>query len=82
MVNKKIKKRDQNKDCYNILQMLLIFIMNKNVPLHPNSSYSQICISKRQKSDIINIIRQPKPVSLFETISLIRTHFLGHTAQS
>ncbi len=29
-----------------------------------NSSYYQMCISKRQKSDIIiNIIRQPKPVS-------------------
>ncbi len=47
------------------LQMLLILKMNKNVPLHPNSSYYQMCISKRQKSDdiIINIIRQPKPVS-------------------
>ncbi len=40
-----------------------------------------MCISKRQKSDIIiiiiiiniNIIRQPEPVSWFETISLIRT---------
>ncbi len=39
------------------LQMLLILIMNTNVPLHPNY---QMCISKRQKSDIIiNIIRQP-----------------------
>ncbi len=67
-----IKKLDQNK--YNhiklrllqFLQMLLILKMNKNVPLHPNSSYYQMCISKRQKSDIIiiiNIIRQPKPVS-------------------
>ncbi len=38
------------------------------------SSYYQMCISKRQKSDIIiNIIRQPEPVSWFETISLIRT---------
>ncbi len=57
------------------VQMLLILIMNKNVPLHPNSSYDQKCISKRQKSDIIiiNIMRQPKPVSWFETISLIRT---------
>ncbi len=28
------------------------------------SSYYQMCISKRQKSDIIiNIIRQPEPVS-------------------
>ncbi len=66
-----IKKLDQNK--YNhiklrllqFLQMLLILKMNKNVPLHPNSSDYQMCISKRQKSDIIiiNIIRQPKPVS-------------------
>ncbi len=47
------------------LQMLLILKMNKNVPLHPNSSYYQMCIFKRQKSDIIiiNIIRKPKPVS-------------------
>ncbi len=66
-----IKKLDQNK--YNhiklrllqFLQMLLILKINKNLPLHPNSSYYQMCISKRQKSDIIiiNIIRQPKPVS-------------------
>ncbi len=42
--------------------MLLILIMNKNVTVHPNSSYDQMCISKRQKSDIIiiNIMRQPK----------------------
>ncbi len=47
------------------VQMLLILIMNKNVTLHPNSSYGQMCISKRQKSDIIiiHIMRQPKPVS-------------------
>ncbi len=47
------------------LQMLLILIMNKKLPLHPNSSYDQMCISERQKSDIIimNIMRQPKPVS-------------------
>ncbi len=45
--------------------------MNKNVPLHPNSSYDQMCISKIQKSDIIiNITRQPKLISWFETISL------------
>ncbi len=32
--------------------------------LHPNSSYDQMCISKRQKSVIIiHIMRQPKPVS-------------------
>ncbi len=50
--------------------MLLILIMNKNVTLHPNSSYYQMCISKRQKSDIIiYIMRKPKPVSCFETIS-------------
>ncbi len=59
----------------NFLQLLLIFIMNKNLPLHPNSSYYQMCISKKQKSYIIfiNIMRQPKHVSWFETISLIRT---------
>ncbi len=46
------------------VQMLLILIMNKNVTLHPNSSYDQMCISKRQKSDIIiHIMRKPKPVS-------------------
>ncbi len=49
--------------------MLLILIMNKNVPLHPNSSYYQMYISIIQKSYIIiiNIImRQTKPVSWFE----------------
>ncbi len=45
------------------VQMLLILIMNKNVPLHPNSSYDQMCISKRQNIIIIHIMRQPKPVS-------------------
>ncbi len=32
---------------------------------YPNSSYDQMCISKRQKSDIIiiHIMRQSKPVS-------------------
>ncbi len=35
--------------------MLLILIMNKNVTVHHNSSYDQMCISKRQKSDIIII---------------------------
>ncbi len=47
------------------VKMLLILIMNKNVTPHPNSSYDQMCISKRQKSDniIIHIMRQPKPVS-------------------
>ncbi len=43
------------------VKMLLILIMNKML-LHPNSSYDQMCISKRQKSDIM---RQPKPVSWF-----------------
>ncbi len=59
------------------LQMLLILIMNKNVPLHPNSSYYQMYISIIQKSDIIiiNIMRQPKPVSWFE-ISLRADIFL------
>ncbi len=49
------------------VKMLLILIMNKNVTVHPNSSYDQMCISKRQKSDIIiiHIMRQPKPVSGF-----------------
>ncbi len=31
------------------VKMLLILIMNKNVTLHPISSYDQMCISKRQK---------------------------------
>ncbi len=35
------------------VQMLLILIMNKNLTLHPNSSYDQMCISKRQKSYIL-----------------------------
>ncbi len=46
---------------------------DKNVPLHPNSSYYQMylynsIISIIQKSDIIiiNIMRQPNPVSWFE----------------
>ncbi len=54
------------------LQILPISIMNINLHLHPNSSYYQMCISKRQKCFIINIIRQDKPVSWFETI-LLRT---------
>ncbi len=33
------------------VKMLLILIMNKHV--HPNSSYDQMCISKRHKSDIL-----------------------------
>ncbi len=51
--------------CLFFLQRLLILIMNKNVPLHPNSRYYQMCIPKIQKNCIIciNIIRQPKPVS-------------------
>ncbi len=68
--NKTKKKLDQNKFNHikmrllQFLQMLLILKMNKNIPLHPNTRYYQMCISKRQKSDIIiNIIRQPKPVS-------------------
>ncbi len=41
------------------VQMLLILIMNKNVTMHPNSSYYQMCISKIQKkyTIIINIMR-------------------------
>ncbi len=48
------------------VKTLLILIMNKML-LHPNSSYDQMCISKRQKSDIIiiHIMREPKPVSWF-----------------
>ncbi len=75
------KKLDQNK--YNHIKLRLPTIFTdvtdfknyKNVPLHPNVSYYQMCISKETKSDIIiiNIIRQPNTVSWFETISLIRT---------
>ncbi len=45
------------------VKMLLILIINKNVTA--SSSYDQMCISKRHKSDIIiiHIMRQPKPVS-------------------
>ncbi len=48
-----------------IFNMYLILIMNKNVPLHHNSSHYQMCISKRHKSYIINIniTMQTKPVS-------------------
>ncbi len=58
------------------VQMLLILIMNKNVTLHPNSSYDQMCISKRQNSDIIiiHIMRQPKTGFLI----LKRYHSLEH----
>ncbi len=47
----------------------------KCTPLHPTQATIKCVISKRQKRDIIiiNIMRQPKPVSWFETISLIRT---------
>ncbi len=38
------------------VQMLLILIMNKNVTLHPNSSYDQMCISKRQKVILLSFI--------------------------
>ncbi len=40
--------------------------MDNNLPLHPNSSYYQMCICKRHKSDIIIIIiiRPPKPIFL------------------
>ncbi len=48
--------------------------MNKNLPLHPNSSYYQMCISKRQKSDIIiNISGNP---NLF--LDLKQYHSLEH----
>ncbi len=45
------------------LQLLLILIINFFLPLHPNSSYYQMYMYKRQKRYIINIMRQPKPVS-------------------
>ncbi len=38
------------------VKMLLILIMNKNVPLHPNSSDYQMCISKRQKVILLLIL--------------------------
>ncbi len=44
--NKKITY-DQNKDCYNFY-MLLILIMNKNIPLHPNSSYYQMFLRDKK----------------------------------
>ncbi len=37
-------------------QMLLILIINKNVTVHPNSSYDQMCISKRQKVILLSFI--------------------------
>ncbi len=36
------------------VKMLLILIMNKHV--HPNSSYDQMCISKRQKVILLSFI--------------------------
>ncbi len=38
------------------VKMLLILIMNKNVTVHPNSSYDQMCISKRQKVILLSFI--------------------------
>ncbi len=38
------------------VQMLLILIMNKNVTVHPNTSYDQMCISKRQKVILLSLI--------------------------
>ncbi len=55
--------------------MLLILKMNKNLPLHPNSSYYQMCISKRQKSDIINNIISGNP-NMF--LDLKQYHSLEH----
>ncbi len=46
------------------LQILPISIMNINLHLHPNSSYYQMCISKRQKCFIIN------PLVVFGLLSL------------
>ncbi len=45
------------------VQMLLILIMNKNAPLHPNSSNVHFWETKNYI--IINIMRKPKPVSWF-----------------
>ncbi len=61
-----IKKNIGQNTFYHIKLRLLQFctdvtdlIMNKNLPLHPNSSYYQMCISKIHFSDIIiiNIMR-------------------------
>ncbi len=38
------------------VKMLLILIMNKNVTVHPNSSYDQISISKRKKVILLSLI--------------------------
>ncbi len=48
------------------VHMLLIFIMNKNVPLHPKSSYYQMCISKRQKKVILLLILSGNPNQLLD----------------
>ncbi len=77
------KKNDQNK--YNhiklrllqFLQMLLILKINKNVPLHPNSSYYQMCISKRQKKVILLLILSGNP-NLF--LDLKQYQSLEHAA--
>ncbi len=42
-INLNIKLRLQQ-----FLQMFLILIMNKKMPLHPNSRFYTMCISKRQ----------------------------------
>ncbi len=55
--------------------MLLILIMNKNVPLHPNSSDYQMCISKRQKIILLLLILWGNP-NLF--LDLKQYHSLEH----
>ncbi len=60
------------------VKMLLILIMNKNVPLHPNSSYYQMCISKRQKNVILLLILSSGNPNLF--LDLKRYHSLEHAA--
>ncbi len=71
LIKKKKKKiLGQNKFNYiklrllQFLQMLLILIMNKNLALHLTQATIKCAFLRDKKSDIIiNIIRQPKPVS-------------------
>ncbi len=41
------------------LQMFLILIMNKKMPLHPNSRFYTMCISKRQ--NVILLLSSDNP---------------------
>ncbi len=54
--------------------MLLILKMNKHLPLHPNSSYYQMCTSKETKK-VILLILSGNP-NLF--LDLKRYHSLEH----